>query len=92
MNDVAKALYVIGWLTIIGGLVLGFANREIEVEGLVYSHTETSWAIFFIYFVGGIISGVIMFGFAEIVNLLDKIYRSLNGNSDDTSEAQEEAS
>ncbi|MED4124044.1 hypothetical protein P4641_08650 [Halalkalibacterium halodurans] len=73
MNDVAKALYVIGWLTIIGGLVLGFANREVEVEGLVYTHTETSWLIFFAYFIGGIIWGVIMFGFAEIVNLLDRI-------------------
>lgn len=34
--------------------------------------TEPSWTIFFMYLIAGVITGIMMFGFAEIVNLLDK--------------------
>lgn len=77
MNHIAAWLFGIGWITIIGGIVLGFSNMgtmvpETDMFGDTTMVEGQSWTIFFMYFFAGIISGLMMFGFAEIVNLLDK--------------------
>lgn len=72
MNNIAKALYVVGWLTIAGGLILAFES---------WATTLTIDPIPFIeiaYHIGsGAVIGVAIFGFAEIINLLDKISKKL---------------
>ncbi|WP_200416271.1 hypothetical protein [Virgibacillus salexigens] len=79
MNKIAESLYIIGGLCIIGGIILGVANYE-TVVGYQESEfgvldpepiTETSWLNVLIYVMAGLISGVIMFGFGEIVRILD---------------------
>ena len=77
MNRIAIPLFVIGWLCVAGGLILGFTNIEIMVpEKDVFGDTVMvegeSWTIFFSYLFAGIITGCMMFGFAEILNLLQK--------------------
>ncbi|WP_440894958.1 hypothetical protein ACS127_10315 [Amphibacillus sp. Q70] len=68
MNKIARALYVVGWLAIAGGLFLA-----IEAWGSTLVIDPTPW-FGIIYHIGsGAVVGVVIFGFAEIINLLDKI-------------------
>lgn len=76
MNRIAAPLYVIGWLTIACGMYLGYFNMETMVpETDMFGDTTMvegkSWTIFFMYLFAGLISGIVMFGFAEIIKLLD---------------------
>ena len=78
MNGIAVPLFAVGWLCVLGGLVLGFQNYEIAVGleetiiGTTEELTDKSFGRFFMYVMAGVISGLIMFGFAEILNLLQK--------------------
>ena len=77
MNRIAIPLFAIGWLCIAGGLILGFTNietmvPETDVLGDTVMVEGASWTIFFSYLFAGIITGCMMFGFAEILNLLQK--------------------
>lgn len=75
---IAKALIVVGWLAILGGVILGFQNYEVvagveeNILGGLDEVTDKSFGRFFMYAIAGTISGLMMFGFAEILNLLDK--------------------
>ena len=79
MNRIAELLFIIGWLTIAGGIVLGIANYETVVgyessEFSIYDGepiTETSWENAAIYILAGLIWGIMIFGFAEIIRILD---------------------
>lgn len=66
INKVAKALKVVGWLVIVGGVILGFANW------MPYGiFDESSIFILITYATSGAITGVMVFGFAEIIIILD---------------------
>lgn len=68
MNRISIAIYVVGWLAIVGGLVLA-----LEVWGSTLVIDPIPW-LDIIYHIGsGVIVGIVIFGFAEIINLLDKI-------------------
>lgn len=76
MNKIAESLYVIGGLCIVGGIVLGVANYEVVIyqENGIYgteSVTEASWVNLLIYVLAGLVAGVIMFGFGEVIRILD---------------------
>lgn len=71
MNKVAVALYVIGALAIIGGVFVGLSTYEVPLEGY-YTLTEKNYSVLFTWIGAGVISGVMFFGFAEIINLLSK--------------------
>lgn len=79
MNRIAEFLFIIGWLTIAGGIVLGIANYETVVgyetgEFSIYDEepiTDTSWETAAIYILAGLIWGIMIFGFAEIIRILD---------------------
>lgn len=71
MNKVAVALYVIGALAIIGGVFMGLSTYEVPMEGY-YTLTEKDYTVLFTWIGAGVISGVMFFGFAEIINLLTK--------------------
>lgn len=71
MNKVAVALYVIGALAIIGGVFVGLGAYEVPMEGY-YTLTEKNYTVLFTWIGAGVISGVMFFGFAEIINLLSK--------------------
>ena len=72
MNKIALALNIIGGLAILGGIIIGFATYKIPLEGYTYL-TEEDYGVLFTWIGAGLISGIMMFGFAEIINLLDKI-------------------
>lgn len=77
MNKIAKSLYVIGVLCIFGGIMLGFMNYEsltlIEnTLGDLEQVSQVSWSTFLAYAGAGLVSGFMMFGFGEIIYLLDK--------------------
>ncbi|WP_188453816.1 hypothetical protein [Virgibacillus oceani] len=78
MNRIAGPLFIIGWFCIASGIILGIVNLD-QVVGYEENYlgeteeiTETSWVSFVNFVVAGVITGCIMFGFAEIVNLLDR--------------------
>ncbi|UFU00378.1 hypothetical protein KO561_05375 [Radiobacillus kanasensis] len=59
---------------------MGFSNYEIVVgyeDDILGTGsdpiTEKSWTAFFTYFGYGVISGLFMFGFGEVIYLLNKI-------------------
>lgn len=72
MNKIAIALRVIGVLAVFGGIINGVATYQTPLEG--YTHLkEEDYSVLITWIAAGIISGIMMFGFAEIINLLDKI-------------------
>lgn len=60
MNKIATAIKVIGWLSIVGGIAIGFGEARLE---------ESFW-VFVINALYGIGIAILVFGFAEIINLL----------------------
>ncbi|WP_026908973.1 hypothetical protein [Paucisalibacillus globulus] len=62
MNKIASAIKVIGWLAIVGGIVLGINAASFE---------DSFW-VFVIHALYGIGIAILVFGFAEIINLLQK--------------------
>jgi hypothetical protein len=78
MNKVAQTIRVIGILALVGGFLIGFLTFEQPVPG--YTHlTEADWSVFWTWSLYGAFACIIMFGFSEIINLLDKIYKELKG-------------
>ncbi|OEH54005.1 hypothetical protein AQ616_09460 [Oceanobacillus sp. E9] len=69
MNKIATTLFVVGGLAILGGIVLGFISYETPLAGYDYL-TEKNYTVLFTWIGAGIISGIMMFGFAEIIRLL----------------------
>ena len=82
MNKIAIALNVIGVLAIIGGIIIGFATYSMPLEGY-YTLTEEDYSVLFTWIGAGLISGIMMFGFAEIINLLDKIKNKLGNETEE---------
>jgi hypothetical protein len=79
MNKIAKALFIIGWVCIASGIILAFTNYQTVVgyeESIILDPepiVEKSFIVLISYVIGGVILGIMMFGFAEIVKLLDII-------------------
>lgn len=73
-NIVAKILFIIGvaeiTIGIFVGLLFGFENAGFG--------NQFSWGLFFIWSVGGFILGMLFIGFAENIQLLQRIYRKLD--------------
>ena len=75
-NPIATALKIISVIIFIGGFILGIVLGTQEVEqGIYYTYTKTefSFAIALIYWAVSFISGMLMLGFSEIINLLNSI-------------------
>ncbi|ASN06807.1 hypothetical protein [Virgibacillus necropolis] len=66
-NFIAKILFIIGVAQITIGIFAGI---------LIGSNYE-SWAIFFIWSIGGFILGMLFIGFAENIQLLQRIYMKM---------------
>lgn len=70
-NGVANALKVIAWLTyglgLFAGLFLGNVNTG------YFNTTEFSFSIALVYWAAAFVSGTIILGFAEIINLLQRL-------------------
>lgn len=67
-NTVAKALMIVGYLSIIVGMITGFNYGSKEELG------ELRGVIGLSLFVSGIIWGIVFFGFSEVIKLLQGIY------------------
>lgn len=63
-NGVASAIRILAWITIIGGLILGF------ILGKDPYYDEFSFTLAVVYWAAGIVTGIILLGFAEIIRLL----------------------
>jgi hypothetical protein len=62
-NRTAKLLKAIGYATIICGIFAGIG----------YASTYKSLVLFIYWVIGGIVSGALFLGFAEVINLLQEI-------------------
>jgi phosphotransferase system glucose/maltose/N-acetylglucosamine-specific IIC component len=90
MNTIAVWLYITGVLAIIGGIILGFQNYEVVIgyeESILSSIDpepiiEKSWPVFWVYTLTGVVSGILLFGFAEIINILDDIRNRMKDHQD----------
>ena len=67
-NTIASVLSVIGWFLILIGIIEGIAIMSTSPYG------DFSSVIGIATFVGGLVSGIFILGFAEIIHLLQKIY------------------
>ncbi|KEO82016.1 hypothetical protein [Tumebacillus flagellatus] len=73
----ARVLRFLGWAVMVVGVVSGFFLANVPVEpGAMYTRFELALA--FKYWIGSIVSGVLVLGFAEVVRLLDKINDKLD--------------
>lgn len=75
-NPIATALKVISVIIFIGGFILGIVLGTQKAEyGVLYTYTKTefSFTIALIYWAASFISGMLMLGFSEIINLLNSI-------------------
>ena len=63
-NGVASAIRILALITIIGGLILGF------ILGKDPYYDEFSFTLAVVYWAAGIVTGIILLGFAEIIRLL----------------------
>lgn len=77
MNEKAKVINLIGWINIVGGIIGSFMIGSIYPETIVsnyssYVDKEYNWALVVAGIIISIVSGVLLFGFAEIINLLQE--------------------
>ena len=65
-NSVASAIRILAWVTIIGGLILGFFLGKGPYDN------EFSFTIAVIYWAVSIVTGIMLMGFSEIIRLLQQ--------------------
>ncbi|MGV2622808.1 UNVERIFIED_CONTAM: hypothetical protein N8J90_16535 [Halobacillus marinus] len=68
-NPIATALFILGVLSIVGGIILGLVYGT-EEPSYGYDQGTLGWS-FVIY---GVVWGVVLLGFSEIIKLLQGIY------------------
>lgn len=86
MNTFAKALKVIGTLTIIAGVAVGIMQGQHEVVyDKYFTKNEMNAVILVTYIVAGTVSGIVLMGLGEVINLLQK----LNDNNQPKINSQE---
>ncbi|WP_117161429.1 hypothetical protein [Paraliobacillus sp. X-1268] len=71
-NKIAKAIFILGIIEMVAGIILGIFLGNEEVSGVYGSYNEFSWSLFVVCAISGLISGLLFIGFSEIINLLDK--------------------
>lgn len=76
----ATVLIYAGVAAILGGIVAGLAMYEISPGGYSY-RAEYDYSILWSWIAAGVVSGILLLGFAEVINLLDKINNKLEKES-----------
>lgn len=74
-NSIASALTFIGLGIIICGFIAGCVFGNVVVKEYWSNDTEFSFKVAFTYWIVSFISGMMFFGFAEIIKLLEDIKR-----------------
>ena len=66
-NLIVKVLKVVGWIAVIGGFVAGL------VLGYDRYDEEFVWGVVIVQWFGSIVRGIVFFGLAEVIKLLQAI-------------------
>ncbi len=79
-NLIAKIIRVIGWTIIIIGVIAGFFAGFVVggVMFIEYFFQDFSWSAALIVWISTALSGILLMGFSEIIELLDSIKRKIN--------------
>ena len=74
-NVMAKSLSAVGWFFIIGGIIAGFiAGATMEtISSYITQKGTFQWTVAITYWVISFVSGILMLGVAEIIDLLENI-------------------
>lgn len=72
-NAIARILTIIAWVIFIGGFIAGIVLGRVEFEGYYRDYNEFSFSIAMVYWFVALVSGTILLGFAEIIELLHSI-------------------
>jgi hypothetical protein len=83
MNKIAMSLNVVGFACIAGGFIIGFSTYQTPLEGFTLLKEE-NYGILFAWIGSGLVSGIMMFGFAEVVNILHDIRNKIKGEKNTT--------
>ncbi|MFZ3580108.1 hypothetical protein [Virgibacillus sp. DJP39] len=77
-NRIAKVLFIVGVAQITIGLFVGivFGLANVDYGG------EFSWALFLTWSIGGFILGILFIGFAENIQLLQRIYLKMSNEEE----------
>jgi hypothetical protein len=77
-NGIAVVLKIMAWVTMAAGLIAGFGIANVtNSHGLYSGSTEFVWQLGLPYWIGGVVSGIVLLGFAEIIDLLHRILSRL---------------
>ncbi|RSL33838.1 hypothetical protein D7Z54_09110 [Salibacterium salarium] len=76
-NGIAKVLMVIGIAEIILGFIAGLVFGRVEVSS--YS-SEQIWSVTFIWWISSFVSGMLVIGLSEIIELLHKLNLQFQSN------------
>lgn len=82
-NGVAKTLVFLGYLEIAAGIILGFVLGIQEVDYGFSTREEMNWVVFAIWSGAGFISGMMFIALAEIIELLHRLNKKSEVNSED---------
>ena len=73
MNKYARALWIMGWVT----LIFGVTGSFILGDDFRVGYYEFNWGLFFVGLLGSVISGLFLMGFSEVIRLLDENHKQL---------------
>jgi hypothetical protein len=70
-NTIAVWLKCFAWLEIVCSIIMGFVMSKAEVyEFFGYGYEDRVWGVAFVWWVSGIFGGIVLLGFAEIIQIL----------------------
>ncbi|MFB5281912.1 hypothetical protein [Peribacillus sp. Hz7] len=85
-NSVAKILRIIGIVEIILGVILGFILGRVDVGSFTERYVQV-WSTTFMWWIVGFISGMLIIGLSEVIELLHKINKKVG--KDEVNETNE---
>ena len=72
-NRIAAVINVFGYLEIVIGIIVGFYLANKDVVMVEYFFEDFKWGLAFAWWAASFLSGILILGFSEIIELLDRI-------------------
>jgi hypothetical protein len=79
-NSVANVIRKIGWGVIIIGIIAGFSAgwKAGDVRYMKYFFEDFVWSIALTSWIQGVVGGILLIGFSEVIEILENIKRKVN--------------
>lgn len=83
-NSIAKVIRIIGIIEIFAGLFLGlYFGKSTTMDEYLDDYTTTiNWSVAFIWIGAGVVSGMLLYGFSEVIELIHNINKKLGNDTE----------